>query len=194
MTYVLVSLLGDKATETNDDFARWFETEHPPAAAFHGEHPDHDAVAAAVRKAPIALVFGHDGGGLLRGAIGGPRWADPAEFARMFVGARVWVYACETRARKLEEDLESFGRQAHTGGVNLFAGYCSAITAVPLLEPGVRDSVYRALGRTFRAFIQGESRAGELRRVAKIGTVGGRSTALTAMIIERDMASLRVLT
>ncbi len=89
MTFVLVSLLGDDATAANDEFARWFEASHSPAAAFHGEHPDHEAVAAAVRVTPTALVLGHDGGGSLRGASSGSPWVNPTEFARIFAGARV---------------------------------------------------------------------------------------------------------
>lgn len=192
---MLVSLLGDAATAANDDFARWFAQSHVPARAFHGEHPDHDAVAAAVRTTPIALVFGHDGGGSLRGAASGPPWVDPDEFARIFSGARVWVYACDTRAQTLEDDLVSFGRQARCSGVGVFAGHCTAITAVPPFTslPDLRISVRQALARAFRAFIQGQNNADELRRAALKGAVGGRATVLSAGPIERDMASLRVL-
>lgn len=195
MNYVLVSLLGDEATAANDEFARWFAKDHPPAAAFHGEHPDHALVAAAVQEARTALVFGHDGGGSLRGAAKGPAWLGPDEFARIFVGARVWVYACETRAKALEEDLASFGKQARSGGVAVFAGHCTPITAVPPFTtlPLLRDSCYQALARAFRAFLQGENNADALRRAALKGAVFGRGTVLAASPIERDMASLRVL-
>lgn len=195
MTYVLVSLLGDEATAANDDFARWFEHAHAPAAAFHGEHPDHEEVARAVQRTPIALVFGHDGDGSVRGAANGRPWADPAQFARIFAGARVWVYACETRGQKLDRDLDSFGNQARAGGVAVFAGHCTKITAVPPFTsmPDLRASVYQALARAFRAFIQGVNNAGELQRAALRGAVRGRGTALSALPIERDMKSLRVL-
>jgi hypothetical protein len=131
VSYVLVSLLGDDATEANDAFARWFEQSHPPARAFHGEHPDHEDVAAAIRATPLALVLGHDGGGSIRGAARGAAWTDPAQFARIFAGARVWVYACLTRGENLEDDLDSFGRRAHGAGVAVFAGHARAISAVP---------------------------------------------------------------
>jgi len=194
--YVLVSLLGDDATAVNDDFAQWFARAHPPSAAFHHEHPDHAAVAAAVRGSPNALVLGHDGGGSVRGAAKGPPWAEPATFAEIFSGARVWVYACDTRGPTLEEDLVSFGRLAHERGVSVFAGHCSPITAVPGFPslPYLRDSVYEALGRAFRAFIQGQNSASELRRLALKASVLGRATTFTANPIERDMQSLRVLT
>jgi hypothetical protein len=195
VTYVLVSLLGDEATAANDDFARWFEQTHTPAAGFHSEHPDHEEVARAVRGAPIAIVFGHDGDGSVRGASNGPPWADPAQFARMFAGARVWVYACQTRGQKLGDDLDSFGRQARAGGVAVFAGHCTSITAVPPFTsmPDLRASVYQALARAFRAFIQGVNNAGELRRAALKGAVHGRGTVLSALPIEQAMMSLRVL-
>ncbi len=196
MSYVLVSLLGDEATAANDLFARWFEASHRPSSAFHEEHPDHEAVAAAVRETRLALVFGHDGGGSLRGASGGPPWVDASEFARIFAGARVWVYACDTRARAQEDDILSFGRQAHSLGVAVFAGHCTPITAVPPFTtlPGLRDAVYNALARAFRAFLQGQNSAEELRRAALKGAVAGRGTVLAAQPIERDMMSLRVLT
>lgn len=195
MTYVLVSLLGDEATAANDEFTRWFEESHAPAATFHDPHPDHDAVTEAVRETPIALVFGHDGGGSLRGASSGAPWVDPVQFAQIFAGARVWVYACDTRAQTQEDDLDSFGRQARAGGVAVFAGHCTSITAVPPFTslPGLRSSVYKALARAFRAFIQGQNSPAELRRAALKGAVGGRGAVLSALPIERDLASLRVL-
>jgi hypothetical protein len=195
VSYVLVSLLGDEATAANDVFAGWFEALHPPAATFHAEHPDHDAVAAAVRATPLALVFGHDGGGSVRGAALGPSWAEPAQFARIFAGARVWVYACKTRGEGLEDDLESFGRRARDGGVAVFAGHATAITAVPPFTtfPEMRTRVYAALARAFRAFLRGENSAGELRRAALGGAESGRQTLLAAPGVKRDMQSLRVL-
>ena len=196
MSYVLVSLLGDDATAANDAFARWFEESHRPKASFHDEHPEREAVAAAVRETRLALVFGHDGGGSLRGAKGGPPWVDASEFARIFAGARVWVYACDTRAKAQEDDLLSFGRQARDGGVAVFAGHCTSITAVPPCStmPSLREPVYQAFARAFRAFLQGQNNAEEIRRAALKGTVVGRSTVLAALPVERDMKSLRVLT
>ncbi len=195
MSYVLVSLTGDDATSANDGFARWFAESHPPSAAFHEGHPDHDQVAAAVRKTPVALVFGHDGGGSLRGAASGPAWVAPEAFARIFEGARVWVYACSTRSPSLEADLLSFGRLSRSGGVAVFAGHASPITAVPPYTslPGLRTSVHAALARGFRAFLQGQNSAEELRRAVLRGAVTGRGVVFGALPIERDMASLRVL-
>jgi hypothetical protein len=84
MRYVLVSLVGDEATQQNDEFARWFASEHVPVRAFHEEQPDHRCVKAAVQEAKTAIVMGHDGGGSLRARSAGPPWATAAEFAAMF--------------------------------------------------------------------------------------------------------------
>lgn len=195
MKYVLVSLTGDEATAANDEFARWFASSHPPVRAFHGESPAHEEVAAAVREAKTALVLGHDGGGSIRGASRGEPWIHPAEFAKVFNDARVWVYACDTRGPTQEQDLESFGKMAFEGGVRVFAGHASPITAVQpfTLMPELRKLTYEALARVFRAFIQGEDNANMLRQIALAGTVGGRATVLGALPIKSDMAVLRVL-
>ncbi len=195
MSYVLVSLIGDEATATNDEFARWFALNHPPARAFHGESPSHDDVAAAVRETKTALVLGHDGGGSLRGASTGPAWITPEQFAQVFQDARVWVYACDTRGPTLEQDLESFGRIAFERGVYVFAGHASPITAVPpfTLFPDLRKRTHEALARVFRAFIHGEDNANELRRIALAATVGGRAAVFSALPIKQDMDVLRVL-
>jgi hypothetical protein len=120
VTYVLVSLVGDKATTDADRFARWFAERRPPVAAYHTPNPSHAAVRDAVRATPAAIVFAHDGEGSVRAIRGGVPWADARQFAGMFQAARVWVYACETRSVALEADLTSFGRTAHAEGVRVF--------------------------------------------------------------------------
>lgn len=195
MKYVLVSLTGDDATAANDEFARWFAAAHPPVAAFHGEHPDLDEVATHVRETRLALVFGHDGGGSLRGAAKGAAWVDPPTFSRIFAGARVWVYACETRSRSLDEDLESFGKIAFANGVRVFAGHASPVSATPPFTslPALKRSAHSALARGFRAFLQGENNAAALRRAVLGGAAVGRGAVLGALRIDQDIESLRVL-
>ena len=193
MSYVLVSLVGDSATEVVDEFARWFEREFPPAASFHEAVPDHNTVADAVRETPQALVFGHDGGGSLRAAAQGEPWADADQFARVFANAWVWVCACNTRGLKLVDDLESFGRRAHQAGVKVFAGHCAATGLAPT-GGGLSDphNYHRnGLAKAFRAFLKGECRRGELGRLALAGR--GRGPAFGALWLEQDMKSLRVL-
>jgi hypothetical protein len=195
VSYVLVSLLSDAATQDSDAFARWLAQSQPPAGEFHDANPAHAAVSEAVRRAPVALVFGHDGGGTLRAEASGESWATPEQFAEMFSGARVWVYACNTRAPKQEEDLESFGRRAHELGVRVFAGHCTAIASVAheTAQPQ-RDLAYRALGRAFRAFLRGQNSANAIRLAALRGVAGpGRFVALAALPVEDALRSLRVL-
>lgn len=196
MSYVLVSLPGDAATQATDRFARWFEEKCPPTGSFHERAPHHPDVAKAVGATPKALVFGHDGGGSLRAEAKGPAWADPDQFAEMFSGARVWVYACGTRAKKLGDDLESFGRRAKAKGVGVFAGHAGPVPAVADLAalPDLRDATYRAFDRVFRAFLGGESSADELRRIG-LGDVSsaGRSAVLTALPVQRALETLRIL-
>ena len=53
--------------------------------------------------------------------------------------------------------------------------------------------MHAALARGFRAFLQGQNSAEELRRAVLRGAVTGRGVVFGALPIERDMASLRVL-
>lgn len=192
MSYVLVSLRGDEATQMNDAFAQHFAKAFPPAVFFSEEHPDHDRVAESVRAWGQAVVMGHDGAGSLRAHGQGPPWTDARGFASMFRGARVWAYACDTRGASLETDLDSFGRQAVELGVRVFAGHAAPITAPPPFAtmPTLRDEVYRALGRGFRCFLQGSNNADEIRLAA----LRNRSAknALIAYPIQDALASLRV--
>ncbi|MBK8255363.1 MAG: hypothetical protein IPK82_22230 [Polyangiaceae bacterium] len=195
MSYVLVSLTGDEATAANDLFAQWFAKTHPPHAAFHEEHPNHNAVADAVRQAGNALVFGHDGVGSVRGKSLGEPWVDPQTFGQIFSGSRVWVYACDTRSKNLEEDLTSFGRVASGAGVQVFAGFAAPVTAVPPFSTleALRTPIYQALARGFRAFISGENSAENLKKAVLRGAATGRGAVLAASQIERDIQTLRVL-
>lgn len=193
MNYVLVSLVGDEATQFNQAFAEHFAAAHPPARFFAAAHPAHAEVQAAVRECGLALVMGHDGGGSLRAASRGAPWATPEEFAALFRGARVWVYACDTRGQTQEDDLDSFGRVALAGGVRVFAGHASPITAPPPFAtmPHLRDELYRGLARAFRCFLHGSNSAEEIRR-AGLRSRSPRSLALTALGLSDALASLRV--
>jgi hypothetical protein len=176
----------------NDVFARRFLAEHPTDLAFFGAHPGHDLVAEKVKEVGLAIVMGHDGGGTLRAASDGPPWADADQFARMFAGARVWVYACDSCSRT-QDDLGSFGARAVAQGVRIFVGHTSPITAPPPFDsiPQLRDATYRALARGFRRFLLGSDSATEIRNHA-LGA-RGRGTALVSLSIEDALRSLRVL-
>jgi len=194
MTYVLVSLAGDKATQDADRFARWFAERHPPTAAYHETHPAHPTVRDAVRETGAALVFAHDGGGSVRSVRGGPRWADAREFAGIFQAARVWVYACDTRSVEVEADLTSFGRLAREEGVGVFAGHCGEVT-LPSLPPlrNTMEAMYQGLDRAFLAFLEGENEEQALRGAALGGVPRGRAAVYVTPYVERAMQTLRVL-
>lgn len=193
MNYVLVSLVGDDATRMNDIFARKFLAQHPTDLAFFEEHPDHDLVAARVQETGLAIVMGHDGGGFLRAARDGRPWADADQFARIFNGARVWAYACDTCTKMHEDDLVSFGERALALGVRVFVGHTSPITAPPPFEsmPRLREDTYLALARGFRRFLLGSDNATEIRNHALKSS--GRGTSIVALSIEDAFRSLRVL-
>lgn len=150
--------------------------------------------AARLRwETELAIVMGHDGGGSLRAASAGPSWADTTQFARLFRGARVWAYACDTRAATLEDDLSSFGRMALAGGVRVFAGHASPITAPPPFAslPQLRETTYLAPARGFRCFLQGCDCTAEIRNRALRSR--DPRIALIALSIQDAFESLRVL-
>ncbi len=194
MTYVLVSLVGDKGTQDADRFARWFAERRRPATAFHEPSPAHASVKDAVLKTRAAIVFAHDGGGSVRAVRGGARWADAREFAAVFHGARVWVYACDTRSAELEADLTSFGRVAHGEGVRVFAGHCSDVR-LPWLPTwhNTMEAMYQGLHRAFTAFLEGEDDAQALRGAALGGVPRGTAAVFASPFVERAMQTLRVL-
>ncbi|MEO7328645.1 MAG: hypothetical protein ABI193_08720 [Minicystis sp.] len=165
MSYVLVSLVGqgDEATQASDAFARWYAEQHPPAERFHGDSPEHAAVAAALvaLEAQRGFVLGH-GGPTLR-ALPGPGpldffqhvavWADPAQFAAMFKGARVYVYACSTLAAG---EAESFGRVAVDLGIVAYAGHFQPVHAPDVGDIGLHDvRLRRAIARVVKLFLEG---------------------------------------
>jgi hypothetical protein len=151
-------------------------------------------VSDAVRATQNALVFAHDGDGSIRAVRGGAPWADAQAFAGIFQGARVWVYACDTRSDALEEDLASFGRVAHAAGVRVFAGHCGPVT-VPFLPalPNNMESVYQGLRGAFVAFLEGEDDVAALRDAALADVPLGRAAVFVSPWLEQALKTLRVL-
>jgi hypothetical protein len=194
VTYVLVSLRGDKGTQDADEFARWFANRHAPFAAYHEPSPPHAIVSDAVRATQNALVFAHDGDGSIRAVRGGAPWADAPAFAGIFQGARVWVYACDTRSDALEADLASFGRLAHAAGVRVFAGHCGPVT-VPFLPglPNTMESFNQGLRGAFVAFLEGEDDVAALRDAGLAGVPLGRAAVFVSPWLEQALKTLRVL-
>lgn len=163
---MLVSLFreDDPALQASDAFAHWYAERHPPAARFHGASPDHPAIAAAVvdLDARRGFVLAHGGDTLRAGPGPDPLhpfrpvvvWADASQFAAMFQGARVYVFACSTLAEAT--DVESFGRAAIERGVAAYAGHFKPVQAPDVGGVGLHDAqLRRAIARTVKAFLDG---------------------------------------
>jgi hypothetical protein len=166
VSYVLVSLVReeDEALRASDAFARWYAERYPPAARFHGESPGHPEIAAAVLalEARRGFVLSHGGQTLRAGPGPDPLyplrvvvvWADAAQLAAMFQGARVYVFACST----LEEarEAESFGRDVVAQGVAAYAGHFKPVQAPEVEGAGLHDlELRRAIARTVKTFLEG---------------------------------------
>jgi hypothetical protein len=198
MSYVLVSLVGDEATQEADKLATWFATRRRPVATFAESNPDHDSIRKAVAETPTALVFGHDGNGSLRATSNGPAWATPEQFARIFQDARVYTYACDTLGDHFEESHDSFGHLAKRHGVRVFAGHCIWATATldQACQP-IDDAVRQALAVVLEAFLDGEDNDVKLRRLAEesfsIIDEGFYALGGVPMAIHGMMQGLRVL-
>jgi hypothetical protein len=166
VSYVLVSLVrdGDVATLASDAFARWYAEHHPPAARFHDEAPHHGAIAAAVvaLDARRGFILGHGGDTLRAGPGPDPLkpfqvvvvWADARQFAEMFTGARVYVFACSTLAEAT--DAKSFGRTVVELGVAAYAGHFKPVQAPDVADVGLHDEqLRRAIARVVKTFLDG---------------------------------------
>ena len=174
MSYVLVSLVGDEATQKADEFASWLEAAHPPTIVFREASPSHAAVKSAAAGPHRAVVFGHNGshGGVssLRAKATGASWATAPELGKLFPGARVYAYACETMGRGDKTDPESLGFAAKAAGVAAFAGHTSFLDAgweeaVPIAS--AVEPVRKALGELILAFLGGESDSNKLKLAAR---------------------------
>jgi hypothetical protein len=218
VSYVLVSLVGvnDEATQTSDAFATWYAGQHAPGRHFSGEAPDHQAISEAVLAldAPRGFVLGH-GGENLRALPGrGPLeflrppvivWAEAEQFAAIFRGARVYVFACSTLAEAADD--MSFGREAVRLGVASYAGHFKPIQAPGIGDVGLHDKqLRRAIARVVKKFLDGCDDVAELlmearsaishrARVPLTPTPGGFNDALLGQWTldwQRILGSLKV--
>jgi hypothetical protein len=173
MSYVLVSLAGDEATQAADRFAQWLARTPPlPHAAFHEPSPAHDDVARGVEQTGRAVVCSHDGvhDGVhsLRSEAAGAPWATAEQIARMFRGARLYAYACNTMGRDGKVDLDALGYEAHRQGVAAFAGHAVFFDGgweQNVLTENV-DAVRAAVARVIHTFLEGEDDAYKLKILA----------------------------
>ncbi len=191
MSYVLVSLVleDDAATKASDAFARWYAGRHTPIERFHGESPEHHAITAAVLKldARRGFVLGHGGATLRAGPGPDPLnpfqivvvWANVDQFAEMFKGARVYVYACSTLAEA--RDAESFGRGVVERGVAAYAGHHKEVQAPEVEGVGLHDEqLRRAIARVVKTFLDGCDDVAELLVEARSAASRGARVPLNA--------------
>jgi hypothetical protein len=166
VSFVLVSLVrdGDISTQASDAFARWYAEQHPPAQSFHGDSPDHEAIAQAVRQLDKrrGFVLGHGGETLRSGPGPDPLspfkqvivWADAQQFGSLFEDARVYVFACSTLAE--EADVQSFGKRAVGHGIAVYAGHFKPIQAPDITDTDLyAERMRRALQRVVTKFLDG---------------------------------------
>lgn len=197
MKYALVCLVDDANAQSIERSARSFAQANPPQGDILAPCPSHESVKQSVNGGN-ALVTGHNGGGNLRAASRGQPWANAAQFAGMFQGARVYVYACETLGSGGQESLASFGHEALLAGVARFAGHCVVVPTDN--QASGLDGVVHAL---WRAFLEGEDdqeklrgigwrafRSRQMHRPFQGGTTGG---VLLAGALSAAIHGLRVL-
>ena len=124
MSYILVSLIGDEATEDSDGLSRQLESRVAPTKTFRGENPNHQDVRVAADR--DAVFFGHNGHGSLRAWADTSRiWATGKDLGQMCDGARLFLYACSS----FDEEGFSLGDEALSNGVEVVVGHESRIIA-----------------------------------------------------------------
>ncbi|MCU0656512.1 MAG: hypothetical protein MUF64_15060 [Polyangiaceae bacterium] len=159
MNYALICLVGDENTQRIERSARAFAKRFPPQSDILSPQPSFDEVHRTVNEGN-ALLTGHNGSGNLRTTSQGVAWANASQFASMFQGSRVYVYACNTLGEGGLESLSSFGQEAVQQGVSCFAGHC---VVVPTDNQSSQiDQVLHAL---WQAFLEGENDQESLQKV-----------------------------
>jgi hypothetical protein len=196
VAYALICLVGDENTQSIERSAREFAKKFPPHGSILTPQPTSGEVKQTVNRGN-ALVTGHNGRGNLRTTSQGSAWADAQQFAGMFQGARVYVYACNTLGEGGLESLSSFGHQAIQAGVMRFAGHC-VVVPTENQSSGI-DAVLHAL---WRAFLEGEDRQDRLQDLGKQAfraeqmhrpSAGGTRGLLLAGALSAAIHGLRVL-
>ena len=153
--YVSVALRSeDEESCRVADFAGWFCGERQPVRFFEADTPAHDEIEQALVQTgarPCGVVFGHGNASGVSARRNGWLWCDRGQFAGLFKGARVYVFACETLA-----GADAFGAAVVASGVSVFVGHAGEIHAP---HPDWSDREWRlycaALTETLRAFIDG---------------------------------------
>lgn len=150
MSYVLVHLRGDRATEHADRLVVYLQGRRMPLQMVAGESPTHHEVANALTADPVAsgVCVGH---GSPTGLGPEPHriWADAARLGRTFHDRRLYVFACDTAG-----GLDSLAARSVAAGVRVFVGHEGTIEAP--LPPAEQRMVEAVAGAAILAFIDGE--------------------------------------
>lgn len=151
MTYVIVHLVGDAATEHAGRLVEHLERAKAPSCTFRGESPPHDEVTTACATGPAsisAVCIGHGGPAGL-GPDPEQVWADADRLGEVFRERRLYAYACNTTG-----GLGSLGARAVQAGVAVFVGHDRVIQAP--LPPQERQMVEQVASAAILAFVDGQ--------------------------------------
>ena len=158
MSYVLVHLVGDEATQCLKVLVDHVARAKPAAKSFRERHPDHGDVKAVPPTGAVAnaaVCFAH-GSELGLGAEPGHIWADAQQLGDIFSGKRVYAHACQTLG-----GANPLGRRAVEAGVAVFVGHDGPIMAE--LPGPDREAAAEVAGAPILLFLDGVSDAERLR-------------------------------
>lgn len=165
MTYVLVSLVGDEATRDANALSLRLEERCPAASTYRDESPDVDRIEQSMAEVDAAVLFGHDGGGTLRAFSESERiWADALALGRIFGGARIYIYACDS----FQPCGDSLAELAVNHGVRLVVGHDAPIGTPDPLQGYTQEQlaiVQDAALAMMVAFLGGETDERRLRGI-----------------------------
>jgi hypothetical protein len=162
MTYVLVSLPGDEASQEADRLARHLEKKLPPLCSFHEENPDHEFVTKDMSETKKGVFFGHNGNNALKSRRDDEPWVDGARLGNLSKDSRIYVYACKA----LEDSGFSLGDEAVKHGAAVVAGHDAPISS-PSSDSGFTKeqlSIFRdAAVAMIESFLSGDNDVNALR-------------------------------
>lgn len=159
--FVLVTLVGDDATEAAASLAERLAERAPPSVRLTKD----DVTAFEDGGGRTVVIFGH-GGAVGLGPTRGSALLTAEWLAQRFTGGRVFAFACATLP--VEDRPQSLGQRAVDGCVQEFVGFDGTVASpnVAALTPTQREAVHDAALAMVEAFLTGE---GDERTLEKIG-------------------------
>ena len=159
--FVLVTLVGDEATEVAAELAERLASRVPPSIRLMKD----DVLAFEAGVGATVVIFGHGGPAGL-GPTRGSTMLTAQWLAERFTGGRVFAFACATLP--VDDRPQSLGQRAVDGCVRSFVGFNAAVASpdVASLTPPQREAVRDAALAMVEAFLAGED---DERTLEKIG-------------------------